>query len=79
MPKETIGNAERQGDDWRFHIAVQWDRHGSLQLASLRDIGPEGEPANEYPGWYVNFDRQSVNKLIRVLRRARDQAFGRDA
>lgn len=31
-----------------------------------------------FDGWHVNLDRQQVNELIRVLRRARDQAFGRD-
>lgn len=29
-------------------------------------------------GYYVNLDRRGINKLIRNLRRARDQAFGRD-
>lgn len=29
-------------------------------------------------GMYVDLDRRGINDLIRVLRRARDQAFGRD-
>lgn len=29
-------------------------------------------------GFYVTLDRNAVNALIRHLRRARDQAFGRD-
>jgi elongation factor P hydroxylase len=29
-------------------------------------------------GFYVSMDRNGINKLIRNLRRARDQAFGRD-
>ncbi len=29
-------------------------------------------------GFYVSVDRNGINKLIRNLRRARDQAFGRD-
>lgn len=29
-------------------------------------------------GFYVDLDRRGVNDLIRHLRRARDQAFGRD-
>jgi len=29
-------------------------------------------------GYYVDLDRESINRLIRNLRRARDQAFGRD-
>lgn len=29
-------------------------------------------------GFFVQLDRQGINQLIRNLRRARDQAFGRD-
>lgn len=29
-------------------------------------------------GFYVDLDRAGINRLIRNLRRARDQAFGRD-
>lgn len=29
-------------------------------------------------GLYTNLDRRGINDLIRYLRRARDQAFGRD-
>jgi len=31
-----------------------------------------------FDGWHVDLNRYRVNELIRVLRRARDQAFGRD-
>jgi len=30
-------------------------------------------------GWFMQLDRAGINRLIRVLRRARDQAFGEDA
>jgi hypothetical protein len=29
-------------------------------------------------GWYVQLDRLGINRLIRILRQARDDAFGRD-
>lgn len=35
----------------------------------------------DHPGVFANdvpMDRSAVNRLIRVLRRARDQAYGRD-
>jgi hypothetical protein len=35
---------------------------------------PQGEA-----GWFVQLDRDGCNRLIRTLRRARDQAFGADA
>ncbi len=44
------------------------------KLATLPD-----HPQPNFDGWYVSLEqRQDVNRLIRVLRRARDQAFGRD-
>lgn len=30
-------------------------------------------------GWHVTLNREGINRLIRVLRRARDSAFGSDA
>lgn len=45
-------------------------------------LPPEVEsiPLSEYGsrGLYATLDREGINQLIRVLRRARDQAFGRD-
>jgi hypothetical protein len=39
----------------------------------------EDEPEPHFTdGMYVDLDRAGINKLIRNLRRARDQAFGRD-
>lgn len=39
---------------------------------------PPGMSPVAKQGWYVNLNRYQVNELIRILRRARDQAFGRD-
>jgi hypothetical protein len=42
---------------------------------------PDGEwsqPLTVADGFYVDLDRSGINKMIRDLRRARDQAFGRD-
>jgi hypothetical protein len=33
----------------------------------------------EMSGWFVDMDREQLNRMIRVLRRARDSAFGADA
>jgi hypothetical protein len=56
--------------------------------AEVTDMPPpgdhEGTPSAPgtsfklFDGWHVDLDRDRVNALIRVLRRARDQAFGRD-
>lgn len=38
------------------------------------------QPAEPFDGWRVTLDsREKVNRLIRVLRRARDARFGADA
>lgn len=31
-----------------------------------------------FGGWFMQMDRVGINRLIRILRRARDQAYGRD-
>lgn len=60
-----------------FRVKVTWDKEtGDVQIATL-------DPGNEYAydatgGYYVDLDRQGINRLIKVLRRARDQAFGKD-
>ena len=70
-------------------VNVLWGRDGGyVQIVSKvedphggRWIG-EGDwdegVSHVTDGMYVNLDRPAINKLIRNLRRARDQAFGRD-
>ena len=74
-------------------VEVGWSREaGHVQLATrcieasthetYRPASPE--PGTVVPdlsfhdGFYVQLDRRGINGLIRNLRRARDQAFGRD-
>jgi hypothetical protein len=35
-------------------------------------------PGDTSGGWFVQLDRAGINHLIRSLRKARDQSFGRD-
>lgn len=67
---------------------------GHVQMATLSIDGVTGDPVEigtvELPtpdgtatapilgGMYLQLDRDGINRLIRNLRRARDQAFGRD-
>jgi len=59
------------------------------RLRAWTESAPEGAPIDQpetqpgtsfrfFDGWHVDLDRPQINELIRVLRRARDQAFGRD-
>lgn len=66
-------------------VDVRWNRDGSyVQIVSKETDAFGGrlvgdDPGTHYTdGFYVDLDRQGINKLIRNLRRARDQAFGRD-
>lgn len=48
------------------------------QLTKEAEAAEEEEWLARNQGLYVTLDRKGINKLIRDLRRARDQAFGRD-
>lgn len=93
MPKETTyGSQQPYGEDSPAESVVQvlWGRETQhVQLVSKcinrstgDDMGPPDErtPREMYftDGFYVTLDRAGINKLIRDLRRARDQAYGKD-
>jgi hypothetical protein len=59
-----------------FQVKVGWNKEtGDVQIATVNE---DAEPFSAAGGLHVNLDRQGINDLIRHLRRARDQAFGRD-
>lgn len=69
-------------DNERSIAEVRWNRESEYVQIVTRlkgyEVGlPESEDAYKY-GMYVTLNRASINDLIRNLRRARDQAFGRD-
>jgi hypothetical protein len=74
MPKEIITNgAFRRGEPW---LEVGWSRGTYVQL------GVRAENENDDADGTVRFtdlDRDGINRLIRTLRKARDQAYGTDA
>lgn len=51
---------------------------GAVEPGGERAASRPGTSFKLFGGWHVDLDRHRVNELIRVLRRARDQAFGRD-
>lgn len=65
-------------------VDVRWNREGGYVQIVTKAEDPfggraiEDEGVHYLDGFYVDLDRQAINKLIRNLRRARDQAFGRD-
>jgi hypothetical protein len=64
-------------------VDVRWNRQGTVQVVSKAEDPLGGRATDEegvsyLDGFYVDLEREAINKLIRNLRRARDQAFGRD-
>jgi len=65
------------------HCEVGVVRGMDAFMALGRDVlniveGSASSPNGSYTGVWVTLSRQGANRLIRVLRRARDAAYGRD-
>ncbi len=57
-------------------LGVHWSRGaGIIQLGPVA-LGHDGQDV-EVPGHWVDLDWSQTNRLIRFLKHARDQAFGR--
>jgi hypothetical protein len=90
MPRESI--RERNGDKqiivgWQRDAGVQVGviNNASGVATVTCSIGGETTSVRDVPvplpdsnGWFADLDRKGLNDLIRLLRRARDAAFGRD-
>lgn len=63
-------------------VKVGWTKdHQHVEIAIVRDRDrADGTSADSDPNcWHSQFDRDGLNRLIRTLRKARDDAFGPDA
>jgi hypothetical protein len=77
MPKEVFitDNPNQDGKTWMFDL--RWGRNNYVQAATYK-----AEPLDALSGAdavWIDFDREGINRLIRTLRKARDQAYGSDA
>ncbi len=79
MPKTNVYPPARPETPAAFRVEVGWRPDGDVQIATTQrvDTGPDNEPIWQGLA-YVDLDRTGINTLIRVLREARDKAFGRD-
>lgn len=81
MPKETIRDVTVvHGTSDKPYIPavnVWWGKDQMVQIASV-NLAAEDATGTEHYGWHVDMDRTMINKLIKALRRARDQAYGAD-
>lgn len=89
MPKETIYENAYSGEagnriEPTIYTQVGWSRDGSVQIATVNQlgklVGPDGKVVEDIgsPGWFMDLNRHKINQLIKILRKARDDAFGRD-
>ena len=78
MPKEMIhDNTILPGtnNSTEFATEVTWFKEGTVEIAT---INLDKEQYTPERGWFVFLDRNKINQLIKVLRKARDQAYGAD-
>ncbi len=76
MPREYVPGLPMPEREELWHVAVGWSRHGQVQIATT-DPNAE-EPYSAAAGLWIDLDRSRINDLIRLLRKARDGAFGKD-
>jgi hypothetical protein len=86
MPKEYIEDRYTGHDDDAVaegstaKVRVGWSREQEhVEIATVAPDEIKLEPTPEGNGWFVQLDRSGLNRLIRSLRKARDQAYGADA
>lgn len=84
MPKEVIHDRLQYSEDHPTQgtiAEIRWSRESEyVQVATvLVELGDHMPIEKSVSGgWYLNLDRTGINDMIRFLRRARDQAFGKD-
>lgn len=79
MPKDSVfGPGRGVSKEPEPFLQVGWNRGRSLSVGVLAG-GDSDEPLDNRPQMWVDLERDGVNRLIRMLRKARDQAFGSDA
>ncbi|WP_431881834.1 hypothetical protein [Micromonospora chalcea] len=90
MPKETINDVASLYDvqvSWRpnpaGYVQLGIETHDGRSIIDHLAVTDEQAAAGGTPpafnGLWGSLDRDGVNRLIRVLRRARDNAYGADA
>jgi hypothetical protein len=93
MPKEKVSGinpvlvSEATGEVVEVEdqpiVEVRWNRWPDCYVSIVTrlntcEVSPPGVDILASYGFHVELDRDGINEVIRKLRRARDQAFGRD-
>ncbi len=76
MPREFIHDLDTyDGEKSPFVLSIAWQRDQDVVVGTEnihKAIGDDGR------GWFLSLNRKQINEAIKVLRRARDQAYGKD-
>jgi len=79
----TVPDVSRVPDDICVHVG--WNRAGWVQVSlslyaeRLAQIASQVGTDHEVSVYSETLSREEINKMIRALRKARDQAYGSDA
>lgn len=81
MPKEIIRDQYETTPGVCATIEVGWGRESShVELGTVvHDSSGQRVAKVTENGMFVQLNRDGINRLIRALRKARDQAYGSDA
>lgn len=80
MPKERIYGDRNPDESCSNDLSIQWEtlRNGQEDIGSYVAVSLVSHTDNQ-PFATVFLTRSSLNHAIRMLRKARDSAFGKDA
>lgn len=75
MPYANVGPKNGNG------MRVQWQKDSHVQIVAtpFLDGMPEEETLHAETTYWATLDRKGLNDLITTLRKARDDAYGKDA
>lgn len=72
MPFANVHGPDENG------VRLQWARDSHVQIVAAPFIDGMPEEGTLNTAYWASLDRYSINQLIKHLRCARDQAFGKD-
>lgn len=78
-PDPRDGDARRNYPVLHRGLSIGWSREQGHVEIGMNAFDVSTKQGSHGTGMYATFDRAGLNKIIRTLRRARDQAYGADA
>lgn len=66
------------GPVFRRAAIVGWSKESGFVEIGINSLEISTQNGSHGTGMYASFDRAGINRLIKILRKARDDAYGRD-